>query len=67
MVSLTYAGAFVRDAYDVRVNVTFLNKDGTKQTVTGHVGQHILDVAHKHGIDLEGGAAPSPFYIDFPC
>lgn len=56
VVSLTSPGALVLFSNDDRVNVTFLNKDGTKQTVTGHVGQHILDVAHKHGIDLEGGA-----------
>lgn len=39
-----------------RVNVTFINKDGSRTPVTGHVGQHVLDLAHKNGIDLEGGA-----------
>eukprot|EP00695_Tsukubamonas_globosa_P003576 TRINITY_DN705_c0_g1_i1.p1 TRINITY_DN705_c0_g1~~TRINITY_DN705_c0_g1_i1.p1 ORF type:complete len:193 (+),score=76.84 TRINITY_DN705_c0_g1_i1:76-579(+) len=44
---------------DTRVMVTFVERDGTKRTVAGKVGQNLLEVAHEHDIDLEGACEGS--------
>lgn len=37
-----------------RVNVIFINKDGTRIPIKGKVGDNVLYLAHRHGIDMEG-------------
>ncbi len=41
------------------VKVHFINADGTKKTVDAEVGLSILEVAHKHDINLEGACEGS--------
>jgi ferredoxin len=36
------------------VPITFVEPDGTEKTVDAIIGMHLLDVAHKNNIDLEG-------------
>lgn len=36
------------------INVTFLQPDDTKRTVTARVGETLLQTAHRHEIELEG-------------
>lgn len=38
----------------VRVQVTFIEKDGGERTVKAAVGQDLLSLAHSNEIDLEG-------------
>lgn len=40
--------------YGAGLAVHFRNKDGTVTVAEGQEGQNLLDVAHKHGVDLEG-------------
>ena len=42
-----------------RVNVTFMDKDGERHKVKGKVGDNILYLAHRYGIELEGEVAIS--------
>lgn len=37
-----------------RISVTFVNKDGTEQTISVPVGMSILEAAHENDIELEG-------------
>eukprot|EP00028_Trichosphaerium_sp_Am-I-7-wt_P009534 CAMPEP_0168520006 /NCGR_PEP_ID=MMETSP0405-20121227/7680_1 /TAXON_ID=498012 /ORGANISM="Trichosphaerium sp, Strain Am-I-7 wt" /LENGTH=115 /DNA_ID=CAMNT_0008540705 /DNA_START=115 /DNA_END=462 /DNA_ORIENTATION=- len=39
--------------------VHFLLKDGTKQSVRGLYGTHVLDLAHQNDIELEGACEAS--------
>lgn len=34
--------------------MTYIGKDGTKNTVKGKVGDNVLYLAHRWGIDMEG-------------
>ncbi len=34
--------------------MTFVEQDGTERTVDAPLGLSVLEIAHKHGIDLEG-------------
>ena len=36
------------------VTITYVEPDGSEKTVDAKVGQHLLDVAHEHGVELEG-------------
>jgi ferredoxin len=36
------------------VPITFVEPDGKEKTVDAKIGMHLLDVAHKNNIDLEG-------------
>jgi len=36
------------------VKVTFIERDGAAREVEAKPGQSILDIAHAHGIDIEG-------------
>lgn len=38
----------------IRVGFTFIIKDGTRKEFREPIGMSLLDVAHKHDIDLEG-------------
>lgn len=42
-----------------KVNITFINKDETETEVEACIGDSILEVAHKNGIDLEGACESS--------
>ncbi|PNF39195.1 Adrenodoxin-like protein, mitochondrial [Cryptotermes secundus] len=42
-----------------RVNITYIDKDGNKIPVRGKVGDNVLYLAHRHGIDMEGACEAS--------
>jgi hypothetical protein len=37
-----------------RVNVTYIDKNGNKIPVRGKVGDNVLYLAHRYGIEMEG-------------
>jgi len=37
-----------------RVNITYIDKNGNKIPVRGKVGDNVLYLAHRYGIELEG-------------
>ena len=39
--------------------MTFIDPDGTRHEVDAPVGLSVLEIAHKHGIDLEGACEGS--------
>ena len=39
--------------------VTFIERDGTKRELEVPVGLSLLEIAHKHGIDIEGACEGS--------
>ena len=39
--------------------MTFVERDGTRREVDAPLGLSVLEVAHKHGIDLEGACEGS--------
>jgi 2Fe-2S ferredoxin len=39
--------------------MTFIERDGTRKTVDAPGGLSVLEIAHKHGIDLEGACEGS--------
>lgn len=41
------------------VNVTFIDKTGKKIAVKGKVGDNVLYLAHRHGIEMEGACEAS--------
>jgi hypothetical protein len=41
------------------VEFAFQNKDGSLTVVNGKIGESVLDVAHKFGVDLEGACESS--------
>ena len=40
--------------YLLRVNITYVDRDGERHEVTGKVGDNVLYLAHRYGIELEG-------------
>ncbi|XP_040571190.2 2Fe-2S ferredoxin [Lepeophtheirus salmonis] len=41
------------------INVTIITKDGIEERVKGKVGERLLYLAHRHGIDMEGSCEAS--------
>ena len=39
--------------------MTFIERDGTRRTVDAPVGLSVLEIAHKHGVDIEGACEGS--------
>jgi ferredoxin, 2Fe-2S len=39
--------------------MTFIERDGTRREVEAPIGLSVLEVAHKHGIDIEGACEGS--------
>jgi len=39
--------------------MTFIERDGTRREVDAPVGLSVLEIAHKHGIDIEGACEGS--------
>ena len=39
--------------------MTFVERDGTARTVDAPLGLSVLEVAHKHGVDIEGACEGS--------
>lgn len=37
-----------------RVNITFIDREGVAKPVRGKVGDNVLYLAHRYGIELEG-------------
>nr|CAG4648335.1 EOG090X0GMO [Moina brachiata] len=44
---------------DEVVNITFIDKEGKKRPVRGKVGDNVLYLAHRYGIELEGACEAS--------
>nr|CAG4647499.1 EOG090X0GMO [Megafenestra aurita] len=44
---------------DEVVNITFIDKEGKTRPVRGKVGDNVLYLAHRHGIELEGACEAS--------
>lgn len=44
---------------DEVVNITYVKKDGSKVAVRGKVGDNLLYLAHRHGIEMEGACEAS--------
>lgn len=44
---------------DEVVNITYIDKDGNKIPVRGKVGDNVLYLAHRHGIEMEGACEAS--------
>jgi len=42
-----------------RVNVTFIDKNGKKFAIRGKVGDNVLYLAHRYGIEMEGACEAS--------
>ncbi|HEX7389770.1 MAG TPA: ferredoxin family 2Fe-2S iron-sulfur cluster binding protein [Acidiphilium sp.] len=40
-------------------SMTFIERDGTRRTVDAPIGLSVLEIAHKHGIDIEGACEGS--------
>ena len=40
-------------------SMTFVERDGTPKTVDAPLGLSVLEIAHKHGIDIEGACEGS--------
>ena len=40
-------------------HIVFIEQDGTRREVDAPVGLSVLEIAHKHGIDLEGACEGS--------
>jgi len=40
-------------------SITFIEKDGSPKTVDAPVGLSVLEIAHRHGVDLEGACEGS--------
>jgi 2Fe-2S ferredoxin len=39
--------------------MTFIERDGTRREVEAPIGLSVLEIAHKHGIDIEGACEGS--------
>ena len=39
--------------------ITFINTDGSRQDVDAPLGLSVMEIAHKHGVDLEGACEGS--------
>lgn len=39
--------------------MTFVHRDGTRQEVDAPMGLSVLEIAHKHGVDIEGACEGS--------
>lgn len=39
--------------------MTFIERDGTRREVDAPIGLSVLEVAHKHGVDIEGACEGS--------
>ncbi|XP_052860179.1 adrenodoxin-like protein 1, mitochondrial [Anopheles cruzii] len=44
---------------DEIVNITYIDKDGKETPVRGKVGDNVLYLAHRHGIEMEGACEAS--------
>jgi 2Fe-2S ferredoxin len=40
-------------------SMTFIERDGTRRVVDAPVGLSVLEIAHKHGVDIEGACEGS--------
>lgn len=40
-------------------SMSFIERDGTRRTVDAPIGLSVLEIAHKHGIDIEGACEGS--------
>ncbi len=40
-------------------SMSFIERDGTRRTVDAPIGLSVLEIAHKHGVDIEGACEGS--------
>jgi 2Fe-2S ferredoxin len=40
-------------------SMTFIERDGSRKTVDAPLGLSVLEIAHKHGVDIEGACEGS--------
>lgn len=40
-------------------SMTFIERDGSRRTVDAPLGLSVLEIAHKHGVDIEGACEGS--------
>ncbi|TSK62625.1 Ferredoxin-2, mitochondrial [Bagarius yarrelli] len=65
--------SLIRTPFYCRVNVVFIDRAGQRIPVKGKVGDNVLYLAHRHGIDLEGACEASlacstcHVYVNFEC
>ncbi|XP_041343046.1 ferredoxin-2, mitochondrial-like [Pyrgilauda ruficollis] len=52
--SLSGAGAAAEEPEAAVVNVVFVDRDGRQVPVRGRVGDNVLHLAQRHGLELEG-------------
>ena len=45
-----------------RVNIVYIEKDGTRIPVAGKIGDNVMYLAHRHQVELEGN---QNFYLNF--
>ena len=48
------------------INVTFIDRDGDRHDIKGKVGDNVLYLAHRHGIEMEGNST-SIVYVYMYC
>lgn len=41
------------------VNITYIDKDGKRTAIRGKIGDNVLYLAHRHGIEMEGACEAS--------
>lgn len=44
----------------LRVSMVFIDRDGERHEVEGKVGDNVLYLAHRYGIEMEGVPTPPP-------
>ncbi|KAJ9578090.1 hypothetical protein L9F63_025050, partial [Diploptera punctata] len=47
------------ESEDEVVNITYIDKDGNRIPVRGKIGDNVLYLAHRHGIEMEGACEAS--------
>lgn len=54
-----HQSAAAADAGAARFTVTYVDTDGSEETVQGVEGENLLELAHKNGVELEGACEGS--------
>lgn len=50
---------FIQTSFICSVNVTFIDKHGKSYDVRGKIGDNVLYLAHRHGVEMEGACEAS--------
>lgn len=57
--AIVYHGASDKNKDKPIVRFSFVDKENNEYPVEGHVGDHLLEIAHSHNVDLEGACEAS--------